>query len=240
MACLSMYEAAVDPPLRGVHPMGIPCGGLNRDLPDGARAVLYAVWMPLTRWIISCRKNEATEVKDAVVNTLYFNVSKPTGEDVGWDTLGNDLWTLWSTKPWAVARFLDVRGYNMDDSEPREPQFMKRQLTPGSSTAAGPNQVALCLSYYADRNLPRKRGRIYIGPFATPGVNASPQNVISVMTLPPALAALGGLDVDWSLWSPTTQTHTRINHAWCDDSWDIIRSRKLPPSVPRTLWEGNG
>lgn len=194
--------------------------------------------MPLTRWIISSKVAESDPDKHAIVNTLYFNVSGSVDEP-DYETLGNDLWTLWAARPWATGRFLDIRGYNMDDPTPRPQKFIKRAQVAGSGVQS-PGQIALCLSYYADRNLPRQRGRIYLAPFSASTRYATSAQMTSVMALPPLLAGLGGLNVDWSLWSPTTQQHTRINHAWVDDSWDIIRSRKQPAITPRQTWTGNG
>jgi hypothetical protein len=195
--------------------------------------------MPLTRWIISSRASISEPAAEAIVNTLYFNVSDVVGDGVDWEGLGDDLMALWKQYQWAMGRFLDIRGYDMDDPEPRQQKYLKREQNTGTA-AQGPRQVAVCLSYYADRNLPRQRGRIYLGPWTTSNSEVSSAYVNAVMTLPPALAGLGGVNVDWSLWSPTTQTHTRINHAWCDNSWDIIRSRKLPATAPRVTWTGNG
>nr|CRY96711.1 hypothetical protein [uncultured prokaryote] len=195
--------------------------------------------MPFTRWIINCKRTEATPATDAVVNTLYFNITDPGG-GVDYNALGNDLWTLWAARPWATGRFLDVRGYDMGDAEPRPQKFIKRAAVAGTIASSGAPQVALALSYYADRNLPRQRGRIFIGPWMPADTSASTAQVNQVMALPPLLAGLGGVNVDWSLWSPTTQEHTRINHAWCDNSWDIIRSRKLSSTAVRSTWSGDG
>lgn len=194
--------------------------------------------MPLTRWIIARTDSQSTPSKNAIVNTLYFNVSGSV-DDPDYNSLGNDLWTLWAAQVWAKGAFLDVRGYSMDDPEPRPQKFRKAAQNTGTPPS-GPFQVALCLSYYADRNLPRKRGRLYLGPWTAQNQNATIAQVTSVMALPPLLANLGGVNVDWSLWSPTTQTHTRINHAWADDSWDIIRSRKIPSVAARQTWSGDG
>jgi hypothetical protein len=196
--------------------------------------------MPLTRWIVSVRNQESVPVRDAIVNTLYFNVSGQVGQDPDYTTLGNDLWTLWAGRQWALGRFVDVRGYSMDDPEPRQQRYIKRAMASGSPAGTGPGQIALALSYYADRNLPRQRGRIFIGPWTPSSTNASSAQVAAVMTLPPLLSALGGINVDWSLYSPTKGTGTRITNAWCDDSWDVIRSRKLPSLAARSTWTGNG
>lgn len=194
--------------------------------------------MPLTRWIMSSKDAESTPARDAVVNTLYFNVSGSFDEP-GYKSLGDDLFTLWAAKPWATGRFLDLRAYDMGDAEPRPQKYIRRQQAAGDKTL-GVRQAALCLSYYADRNLPRQRGRLFLGPWTTGNINGTSQQTDAVIGLASDLAGLGGLNVDWSLWSPTNNTATRINHAWVDDSWDIIRSRKLPSIAPRKTWTGNG
>lgn len=194
--------------------------------------------MPLTRWIISSQADASSPAEDAIVNTLYFNVSGSVDEP-DYTSLGNDLYTLWAAQPFAAGRFLDIRGYNMGDPEPRPQKYRKTGLVTGSEQG-GARQVALCLSYYADRNLPRQRGRIYTGPWTNTDPYASSAQTDSVIALATSLAALGGLNVDWSLYSPTTGTNSRINHAWVDNSWDIIRSRKLAANAPRKVWSGNG
>jgi len=178
--------------------------------------------------LVSVKPTLATDGKDAVVNTLYFNVSNSPIDPTGYQSLVNDLWTVWSTKYWAVGRYVDARCYDMADANPKPVKAFKRGMAPGSINTTGVPQVALCLSYYADRNLPRQRGRIYLGPWPT--TNDRPNDGIMqyAMDLVPGLADLGGVNVDWSLYSPTTQQHTRISHAWVDNAWDIIRSRRLP------------
>lgn len=196
--------------------------------------------MALTRWIVS-RKDTATSLaRDSIVNTLYFNVSQPTPVDeIDFDSLGNDLWTICVGRPWWQGCYLDLRGYNMEDAEPR-PQKFHRTGTIAGTFYDSPRQVALCLSYYADRNLAGQRGRLYLGPWTTSGEYASTAQTDAVIALPPLLAGLGGVNVDWSLWSPTKNTHTRISDAWVDDSWDIIRKRKMPAKAARKTWSGNG
>lgn len=182
--------------------------------------------MPLVRMIVSVRDSVATPQKESVVNTIYLNVSGSV-DDPDYAALAQDLWTTWSIRQWAVGRYIDVRAYDMRDAEPR-PQRARVANVASGTRVDSVGQVALCLSYYADRNLPRQRGRLYLGPWGGLNPRPSTQQMNQALGLADGLADLGGLNVDWSLWSPTTQQHTRINHAWVDDSWDIIRSRKLP------------
>lgn len=195
--------------------------------------------MALVRIQVSTRNTVSSLVKNSIVNTLYFNVSGSI-EDPDYQNLVDDLYAVWAAKPWGLARYIDIRAYDMADPEPREVRGQKVGQVAGSK-AYGPDQVALCLSYYADRNLPRQRGRIYLGPWATTDMNSRPtlQVMNQALGLATDLADLGGLNVDWSLYSPTNSTATRISDAWVDDSWDIIRSRKLP-SGTRVTVELNG
>lgn len=196
--------------------------------------------MPFTRWQISSRYDVGTPARYAFLNTIYFNVSPVDPLDpIDWDSLGNDLWDVWRVKPWSLGRYLDIRGYDMGDAEPREHHYYKAGQNTGARVD-GPGQIALCLSYFADRNLPRHRGRIYLGPWTTSGSQASDTQTTAAIGLAGDLAGLGGPNVDWSLWSPTTQEHTRITDAWVDDSWDVVRSRKDPQAAPRKTWSGNG
>jgi len=194
--------------------------------------------MPLVRMIVSSNLTATSPSKDAIVNTLYFNVSGSLDEP-GYTGLVNDLYSIWGGNPWSSGRFLDIRAYDMSDAKPREVKARKTGQVTGTSPN-GPHQIALCLSYYADRNLPSQRGRIYVGPWSTPGEAASSTSTGLLISLASALAGLGGLNVDWSLYSPKKGTHTRISMAWVDDSWDIIRARKLAPVAARKTIALNG
>lgn len=194
--------------------------------------------MPFGRFIISARPIADLDSKNAIVNTIYFNISNDPITPTDWQNLVNDLYVVWANKSWAGGQTIDIRAYDMGDAEPRPQKARKVGNTTGA-IKDGPPQVALALSYYADRNLPRHRGRIFIGPWANPARAPTSTQQNEVLSLAQGFADLGGVNVDWSLWSPTTQEHTRINHAWCDNSWDIIRSRKLKGSS-RVTWTGNG
>lgn len=193
--------------------------------------------MPLVRIIAATNTSSMAPAKDAFVNTFYFNVSGSV-DPPDYAQLLQDFETLQSTQSYNAGRFFDYRAYNMDDAEPR-PLKARRTNTFGGTQTTGVPQVALCLSYFADRNLPRHRGRVYLGPWVTTESRPNTGQITTALNLAGKLAGLGGLNVDWSLWSPTTQTHTRINNAWVDNSWDIIRSRKIP-STTRATWTGNG
>jgi hypothetical protein len=197
--------------------------------------------MPLVRIIVSYRDSVSTPIKDAMSNTLYFNVTTDPFDPVGYQALVDDLFAAYNSRTWAQGRYFDIRAYDMGDAEPR-PQKARHIGAISGTRIDAPHQLCLCLSYYADRNLEGFRGRIFCGPFnpaATSGQFATAAQQADVLALATSYANLGGVNVDWSLYSPTKGTHTRINHAWVDNSWDIIRSRKLA-GTNRVTWSGDG
>lgn len=194
--------------------------------------------MALVRMLITSLPTAASPADLGIVNTLYFNVSGSL-DAPGYQGLVNDLGAIWITTPWAAGRSLNIRAYDMGDAKPR-PIKAQYNAQVGGTAPTGPPQVALALSYFADRNLPSQRGRIFTGPWNAVTPNATTAQTTVLINLAGQLAGLGGLNVDWSLYSPKLGTNTRISNAWVDDSWDIIRSRKLPSSAARRTWTGNG
>jgi hypothetical protein len=95
-----------------------------------------------------------------------------------------------------------------------------------------PREVALCLSFYSERNIPRRRGRLYIPPglfgIASPGVRPTEANMASVSTnLVSLLTNLGGTDVDWCVFSRADDAAYSVTNWWVDNEWDTVRSRGL-------------
>lgn len=63
-----------------------------------------------------------------------------------------------------MSRKVLVKVYDATASHPRPILYQNTFELGGVSDHALPEEVALCLSYYSARNLPRLRGRLYIGP----------------------------------------------------------------------------
>lgn len=180
--------------------------------------------MPLVRMLVSWN-GDSDPPKYVFTNTLYFNVSGSV-DDPDYPDLCADLAQIYREQLFTGGRVITVRAYDMADAKPREPKATATSPVGSTSRPAGAPQVALCLSYYADRNLPRSRGRIYTGPWSS-DERPTIQRMQGLITLGQGLAGLGGLNVDWSLYSPRTGDHTRISNIWVDNSWDIIRGRKI-------------
>lgn len=126
---------------------------------------------------------------------------------------------------------ITVKAYDAEGTPPVYPAG-EHTVSPGVSPVSAINRdVAVCLSYYAERNIPRQRGRLYI-PCAAAGIAPSAARPNSahrqkVADLVPILTGLGGLDVDWVVWSKTAQQARPVTNWWVDDTWDTQRRRGL-------------
>lgn len=164
--------------------------------------------------------------RDAWVVTPHFNDA-----GVGSDPQG--LCTDWAQ---AVAiltgdeRQVTVRAYDAQGSKPVYPAGEAVE-NPGLAPATrSPGEVAMCLSFYSERNIPRYRGRLYL-PIAAQfaGLVARPTTAHWDYAGDWAQAAqdLGGLDVDWVVYSRVDDEARAVTNWWCDNEWDTIRSRGL-------------
>jgi hypothetical protein len=200
--------------------------------------------MPRYRALVSTYKDTETP-KDYITNTIYFDDQR-VGTDAG--NLAQDIATAFATWRVPPAGFnrVTVKMYDMAEPQPREIQAQRTvNMSPGP-TASGPREVALCLSFHGERNLPRQRGRIYLGPFqSTP---ERPPYIPEALALAESLKGIGGLDVDWCVFSPTesklqgwtdaaggTPKFHAIKGGWCDNEWDTQRSRGLRATTRNTF-----
>lgn len=176
--------------------------------------------------------NPQEPVRDAIVNTFYLDTDVDFldfGPEL--DELANDVNDLFSNCVSSLGQFT-TRIYKMSDPEPRRPKATKSK-TVTASTALGPREVALCLSFYAGDNVPRRRGRLYLGPWTSSAMNERPTSVPInlVSTLAQGLADLGGPNVQWVVHSPTDNEFHNVTYRWIDNEWDTIRSRGRKATV---------
>jgi hypothetical protein len=164
-------------------------------------------------------------VRDAVVNTFYLQSSGLTfGEDLG--ALCQDAAVLFRDYGASHLGEVKVQAYDMADEKPRRPEQTKTAVKT-KGTSLGPREVALCLSYYAGQNVPRKRGRLYLGPWASSLMAERPgtQVIDAAKGLAQGIADLGGIDIQWVVYSPTDGQAHKVTNIWVDNEWDTIRSR---------------
>lgn len=139
-----------------------------------------------------------------------------------------------------------IKIYDLATPMPREPSPYTFTLGPASSDVAPelPAEVALCASFYAGRNVQRKRGRVYLGPWIQ-GVNvddtlqverAIPSSVLIGSVAGALKRLIGKPDTGprFAVWSPTNQTSDIVTAGWVDNAWDTQRRRGQDATL-RTL-----
>lgn len=189
--------------------------------------------------------------EDVAVNTFHF-----TGVDSVADmatAIFGRLVAFWSdshaplTNPITdyMSKVINVTGarikmYDMGDAEPRVPVFNESMGLTDNPTGTGlPEEVALCLSYSAalesGTNPARRRGRIYLGPWATSAITATTVTgnysrplgdlIAGIAQGAQELAAANTLGAQWVVWSRVDQEANEIVQGYVDNAWDTQRRR---------------
>ncbi len=176
--------------------------------------------------------------RDKISNTLHFR-KDGTAVNFSGDALAQDLVQIYSTRPglFQGMQTIEVRQYDMEDA-PGPPTTIKTGTIADSPPGSSPREVALCLSFRGAQNVPRQRGRIFVGPVAPTGVRPGTDVRNAILQLGQAFADLGGQNVDWCVYSPTTRgagaaldsSFIPVKRCWVDDEWDTMRSRGLRPT----------
>lgn len=118
------------------------------------------------------------------------------------------------------------------DAQKPAPSYPLYEVTSGTGfkVTTMPRELALCLSYYSSFNRPRFRGRMYIPTFFLgAGLPLRPtQAAIDNCLLWAGTLGRGLPNAHvWTVWSDMDKTGRTVTNAWCDDEWDIVRSRGL-------------
>jgi hypothetical protein len=185
--------------------------------------------------------------KDYVDNTLWFSTeaAAPTTAFQALTDMISGIWKLNNPPPtWGPfnGRGHQIRAYQMSDTVPR-PIIAQTSYTPGlwATISLNPRQIALCLSYYSERNLPRQRGRVYIGPFDTTWAEQErpvANEMAAVLDLGRKLNA-GALALSpvWlhGIWSERAGTFYPATDYWCNDIYDTVRRRTPKESTRQRL-----
>jgi hypothetical protein len=166
-----------------------------------------------------------------------------TGADA--DALVNDLANVISgfVKGGPQIR---VRAYDLQGTPPVYPAAEKILNVGSSPVSSTIREPAICLSFRNGPSRPRRRGRLYI-PFhwTTTGASLGPRpsspQMVYVTNLVSGLTGLGGINVDWIVWSKLDRAGYPVTDWWVDDEWDAQRRRGLKPStkITGTTTEGD-
>lgn len=207
---------------------GVPSQSSTEPFPGTYK---LAAMSKLFRCLVMSR--DTAQPQNVCTNTLYFKNNSPTADEP--EGLASDVLAIYVARSEFTcgANELEVRFYDMEDPEPRPILDQAKQTI--TKVAPGAREVALCLSFYANRNIPRRRGRLYLGPVAPATERPSDGFLNAALAMGDAFAALGGIDIDWGVFSPTDWREHPTNDAedffypvtdcWCDDEWDTVRSR---------------
>lgn len=217
--------------------------------------------MALIRTILTMQAHGELS-RDAMVNTVYHNIGTvlPDGSDINYNNHAMEVGKLWAgqdpTYPGVATGptlcQVTARVYNMADphtkGHPRPERGFWQSADPGSPVQSLLRQQALCLSFYATRNLARQRGRVYIGPWFSPtnATEYAPSGAMSqVLANGHGLFDIGGENVAHVVYSHVTQPDGPngvsgdspwiVTDYWADNSWDIVRRRKQKATQKQTL-----
>jgi hypothetical protein len=189
----------------------------------------------------------STAPRDAMQITPHFRVGAGIAPDaVGdWQDLCDDLADGLNTWADVTRRQLTVKLYEIPATrptpgigDPNRPKATAVRDVGHIDEAGRPRELALCLSFNGGANAPRERGRLYLPAHfvvAAGSLSARPDPAdrVRVGQLVPVFTGLGGIDVDWIVWSPTRWAATAVERWYVDDEWDVQRRRGLRP-VNRT------
>lgn len=146
-----------------------------------------------------------------------------------------------------TAQGLQIRCYALADEPPREPHVYDFETGRGATDAVFPWEVATCLSFYADRNLPRRRGRVFLGPLTLKArveldgvVRTSDDFRADLVYSANRLAHERGIgdEMQWAVLSPTDGEIRPVTNGWVDDAFDTMRKRGQEPSVRTAFGPG--
>jgi hypothetical protein len=135
---------------------------------------------------------------------------------------------------------VEYRIYDLGQAPPRT-RVTRVTAAGGSSVGAGlPGEVALCSSFYAGSNVPRRRGRHYLGPLGagTTDGTSSPRpatNIRAAVADRAKNVAQTTQPVTWVVVSQAGAMANVVTAGWCDNAFDTQRRRGNAPSA-RDIW----
>jgi hypothetical protein len=183
-----------------------------------------------------CLRNVSGLPEDVAVNTLYFDNGFP---DTGQGLADGIFAAYQGLKPILSSSYpnMTIKLYTPGVNA-AGPSFQKDYSFPGGGSP-GPAETAICLSYATvdnpDASLPRRRGRVYLGPLAASATNAArPDATLRdyVLDFGEKLAQVGfASNTTWKMRSKLDNLYIKIESIWCDDAWDTQRRRGLSPTL---------
>lgn len=190
--------------------------------------------------------------QDVYVNNFVFRSDVVTGDNA--DRIAQNLEAFYgdvlppatsALKTYLPAALLapgfEVRVYDLGQEAPREPTIIQVPMDWSTSSSVMPQEVAITASYYADRNLPRSRGRIYLGPLIHGSGSMESDGLRPADSVRANIAAAcrwlsaNQNGMTWCLLSRVDAQAKPITNGWVDDAFDTQRRRGLPATT-RDVW----
>lgn len=170
-----------------------------------------------------------------IVNVPHFNVAGTfPGDDPGWQDLAEEIAEKSSSwqKMAAVGHRVKVKLYDAEAPKPNYPHAVYENNVAQRNLTNWPHELALCLSYYAVHNVQRQRGRLYLCPglmFNSQGLDTFATTTVmqKMADYAVVLEGIGGVNVDWGVWSRIDHKFKAATDYWVDNEWDVQRRRGL-------------
>lgn len=195
--------------------------------------------MPVTVRAQCIFQSDTALPRDAItINPCFrFNGAAFDGDDFCADLI--DAFQGWITH--YSTRPIAVRTYDVNGTKPIYPNGEAVENAAGTPPAMGsPRDLAVCLSFYAEQNIPRRRGRLYIPYGWTSTTSSGIDTKVSSTTrakvgeLATIFANAGGVDVDWVVVSKANNDYHKVTNWFVDDEWDTVRKRGLRSTARTT------
>ncbi len=207
-------------------------------------------------------QNISMKPEDVFTNTWYFRNDLVGGDPGGMaDNIKTALTAFYFSTSQDIGPYLSpklrregavIKIYDLGQPIPRVPLSRTISVSAaGTSALSLPNEVAIVLSFYATNNRPRRRGRVYLGPWNSSALapasnteaDARPVNTLrsiianratnlmnTTLPLQWMVRSLGGTKV------PLEQPGAyEVTAGWIDDAFDTQR-RRGAASMSRTPW----
>lgn len=131
--------------------------------------------------------------------------------------------------PATATRPFKIKVYDAQQPPPSYPLATAEQT--GTAPATGiPREITLCLSYFSTYNRPSYRGRLYL-PYMLIGGSAGTRPTTAqqqaVLDFAQVLTSNLPASHNWVVYSKKLNKSYGVSDIWCDDEWDIQRSRGL-------------
>jgi hypothetical protein len=196
--------------------------------------------LPEDRWVNNyCFRNDAVpgftgdpiQVRIRKALSDFYSVA-PTGQTAALRSFLTNL----------RLEAVTVNVYDLGIPPPRSPLVESMLVPLGASSTPVPEEAAVCCSYYAIQNRPRRRGRVYIGPLDVTALERTTTRVRTSDALRAVLSGCAtrlmtgnGQSITWVILSGVDAAARVITGGWVDDAPDTQR-RRGTAAAARTVW----